>query len=444
MRSLLFLASVALIATLAQAADVAPATPLPNPGFEASGEMWSTADDTSQIIADAAHEGKMGLRVGTSQYSPTGSSVTSARFPVVPGQEITLSFFARARSECGGAYLLFYKADGKWGKNFLGAVKNTDGQWHQYEVKVKAPDDAAMVTIWVHSYSSTRGTIDFDDFALGGLAPDARPQAPPAPRKASPAAVVPTNLAPRKQPPVIIIKLDDLKQVKGKVHPAWQKVADYLESRKIKASMGVICQTLEEATPEYAKWLRERQESGRIEFWFHGWDHAVHEESGEKYNEFSHRSYEDQRKRFDDSQRLAREKLGFTFATFGPGGGVGSASFDETTLRVMADEPGMRIFLYPKPLDEAGQKLAAAGKVTILDRVWDVNIEGAVGVPDVKRLMQGYAKHPDREYFVLQGHPAMWAGERFDEFGRIVDFLIEQKAVFMTPGEYVASKARPR
>lgn len=251
------------------------------------------------------------------------------------------------------------------------------------------------------------------------------------------------ELPQRKKPPVIIIKLDDVRQINGKVHGLWVRVAEFVKTRKIKASFGVVCQTLAEATPEYAQWIKDHQASGQIEFWFHGWDHGTHAVGDKQFNEFKERSYGEQKKRFDDSQKLAVEKLEFAFRTFGPPGGVSSGSFDANTVRVMADEPNMKVWLYPQPLDELGKKLEAEGKVTILDRVWEVNIERSVGVPDYEKFVHGWAKHPNREYFVLQGHPMQWGNaERFNEFVKIVDFLVEQKAVFMTPAEYAAARKK--
>jgi peptidoglycan/xylan/chitin deacetylase (PgdA/CDA1 family) len=392
--------------------------------------------------------------------------VTSARLPVTPGQQLTLRFWARSKTATSGVYLFFYSAAGKTisdpqlkasGGNPMCAVKETDGEWHGYVLPVEVPATAAGVAIWVHAYSGSAGITDLDDFALTGIPADAKPI--PTPKRANAArerapTPSPAELPQRKDPPVIILKLDDVKQVGGRTasvrreaHARWRELADYLAARQVKASFGVVCETLADATPEYAKWIKDRQASGLIEFWFHGWDHATHPVDGEQYNEFSHRSYEEQKERFDRSQKLALEKLGSAFRTFGPPGGAYSKSFDDNTARVIADErrpfaddPYMKVWLYPMPLDEAGKALAAAGRVTILDRVWDVNLEGAVGVPDLDRLIRGYAKHPDREYFVLQGHPAMWSPERFEEFGRILDFLVGQNAVFMTPFGYASAK----
>ena len=427
----------------------APATVLPNPGFEEGGQQWS-CDDVSKVVPEAAHEGKMGLRVAAEKFGPTGSSAQSARLPVAPGQEVTLTFWARTKSDFMGVYLIFVNSGGKWMKNpairsggghASCGVKNSGDAWKAYTLKAKAPEGAAAVMIWIHAYGASKGTADLDDFAIAGIAPGAAPvAAPPQHAKAAAkSASAPTELPPRANPPVIILKLDDVRQVKGKVPGGWQKIAGYIESRHIKASFGIICQTLAEATPEYTKWIKDVQASGQIEFWFHGWDHGTHDVEGKKYNEFVHRPYEEQKKRMDDSQKLALEKLGFAFKTFGPPGGVRGASIDATTHRVMANDPYMKIWLYPMPLDANGKATEAAGKVTILDRVFEVNLESSVGHPDYEWFVTGYAKHPEREYFVLQGHPLQWSGDRFNEVVKIIDFLVAQKAVFMTPSEYVAS-----
>lgn len=254
----------------------------------------------------------------------------------------------------------------------------------------------------------------------------------------------------RKSPPVIILKLDDLSQKEGTILPAFRKMAEPLEARKIKGSFGLICavpwpgaQPLQDSGPEYIEWVKKLHASGQIEFWFHGWDHAGHTVDGENCCEFNHRSYEEQKERFDRSQKLALEKLGFGFQTFGPGGGISKyPTYDDNTVKVMGDVPYMKVWLYPKPLDEAGKKLEAQGKVTILDRVMDVNLEKKVGEPDFDWFLKGYSQNPDREYFVLQGHPNTWDDAKFDEVLKIIDFLIEQKAVFMTPSEYAVSKVK--
>lgn len=246
------------------------------------------------------------------------------------------------------------------------------------------------------------------------------------------------------EPPVMILKLDDVsvKTKEAKPNARWVKVVDYVEQHGLVAGCGIVCNSLALDNDQYVDWLKAVNARGKVEFWFHGWDHQVHEEDGTKYNEFNHRAYDDQRQRFDKSLALAREKLGFALHTFGPGGGVGNGSFDATTAKVMADVPDMKVWLYPQPLDKVGKELVAGGKVTILDRVWAVNLEGAVGKPDLQKLKDGLAKNPGRPYYVLQGHPAMWDEARFAEFEKIIDYLKSLNVKFMTPSGYVDSLAK--
>lgn len=430
--------------------------PLPNPGFEEGpSQWWSIGDNSSQIMAEAAHSGKLGLRIGTTNYNPRGASVTSAKVAVNAGQEFTLAFWARGTPNCSGVYIQFYNAAGKGikdsdpktrgsGGQSVCLINQQSGEWHPYTMKVTALPGAVSVALWIHSFSGAAGLVDLDDFSFTGLAAHATATPPAPPRRiATPAAPdKPLDFSARKTPPIIIIKLDDVKQVRGNVSAPWIKVADFLKSRHIKGGFGILCDTLPEATPQYIKWIKDLHDSGLIEFWFHGWDHGTHAVNGEELKEFNQRTYEEQKDRFDKSQKLALEKLGFSFATFGPPGGGTGPGTDANTDRVMQDDPYMRAWLYPEPINEAGKALESKGKIVILDRVWQVNFESAVGVPDYQAFVTGYAANPQREYFVLQGHPAQWAGTRFDEFMRIIDFLVSQKAVFMTPAEFAATQKK--
>jgi len=240
--------------------------------------------------------------------------------------------------------------------------------------------------------------------------------------------------------PIVVLKLDDVtvRAATGPISWRWRKVVEYLEKNQLKAGCGVICNSLELNNPEYVQWVKDVHARGFIEFWFHGWDHGVHEVDGEKWNEFNHRTYEDQKERFEKSIRLAKEKLGITCSCFGPGGGVGTPSYDAVTARVMGEVPEMVAWLYPMPIEKIGAELAQAGKVTILDRVWQANIEKSVGVPDLAKLQAGLDANPKRPYFVLQGHPAMWDDARFAEFERVCDALKARGCRFMQPTECAA------
>lgn len=251
--------------------------------------------------------------------------------------------------------------------------------------------------------------------------------------------------AERMTPPKIVLKLDDLVENNGGVHPLWTRVADYLAGRDIKAGFGIICYAIPDASDAWIQWVREEHDAGLVEFWCHGWDHlAWTDGDGVQHAEFFARSYDEQMKRFEDSQAYALDRLGFVFRSFGPGGSVG-LSMDQTTLDVLADEPYIASIMYPQPQDNPGRALEATGKVAVLDRVWAVNLESSVGNPSFDTFLAGYNANESREYFVLQGHPMHWSSDaKWQEFTKIIDFLVEQNAVFMTPSELAAEEIETR
>lgn len=141
--------------------------------------------------------------------------MTSARLPVTPGQTLTVTFWAKGEPNHAGVFLYFYNAAGKQvtakaaagqakggGGQPARAIDKPAGQWQQYDLKAQAPEGAAFVSLWLHSYSGGRFVIDLDDFALTGLAKDAVAIAPAAARKVARKVVDPSNLPPRKSPPI--------------------------------------------------------------------------------------------------------------------------------------------------------------------------------------------------------------------------------------------------
>lgn len=452
-RTLACLLGCAVLAAPVTIAAGEDTTPLLNPGFEEQNAGWAWGNKEVTISSEAARTGKAGMRIHVEDSLPTGTSVTSSAIAVKPGQALTLRYWARSKDPTFlGVYVYFFGADGKrvtdasrkaTGGGSMSVLKGPADDWQECKLETTVPAGAATVSLWIHSWGGAKGLIDFDDFLFTGFEPGAAatPPAPARPVKTEDTSAPDlSKLPPRSAPPVIILKLDDLRPIKGQLHGIWKNLDAYLAGKKIKYSLGVICQDLAQSSPEMIEWVKTRQQSGAVEFWFHAWDHQAHKEGNANPSEFAGRSYEDQLKRFTDGQTVAKETFGFNFATFGPPGG-GDKHYDAATFRVMADEPNMKVWLYPNPINKEGQALQDAGKVTILDRVWAVNLEATVGVPDCNRLIKGYAANPERAYFVLQGHPMAWGnGPRFEEFKKIIDFLVSQNAVFMTPSEYAATQ----
>lgn len=454
-RGFLVFAALGLVA-LDSSGFAAPSTPdtrmpLINPGFEQGATNWNISENISsisQIGAEAAHDGASGLRI-KDEDTVNGSSVTSAPLPAVPGHHYRVTLWARSldQSTNCGVYLRFCDAYGKAipGAPSTSVSKSGKPAWTQVQLDAFASAGATTIEIWIHAYGSTTGSWDVDDFILEDLdaATGPSPVTPAAPGKtpAPTTAVLPS--LPNPLLPVVL-KVDDLVSThEGGVPERWKRITDLAIDRKIKLSIGVIANSLEGDKPAYFTWIKGLQQTGLFEFWFHGYDHRVRKENGKDYIEFAGQPYEEQKRRFDLSQQLAVEKLGIPFRTFGPpgGGNVSQSDADlDATVRVMAEDPEMKFWLYPKPIDERGSRLQAAGKVRILDRVWAVNIENPLFVPNAAKFIEGYAKNAGgRSFYIAQGHPAQWDDARWAEFVKLVDFLQENHIPVVTPTEAAAS-----
>ncbi len=405
---------------------------LPNPGFEQAFSGWLVSENNavmSTVSTQAAYEGKLGLRIVDSDTT-NGSSVESTPLPAVPGHRYLVRFKVRSleRSNSCGVYVRFRNASGK----FLPNAANTSvpsqpaPAWDQVELDAPAPPEAAEVSLWIHSYGSTTGSWDMDDFSLVDL--DIAENTPVAPKKIAASAPSSTvSSLPRPLVPVVL-KLDDLLSTRdGGVSDRWQRIADLAIERKIKLSIGIIANSLEGDKPAYFEWIKKLHATGLCEFWFHGYDHKAWKEGDRNVSEFQGSSYEQQKDHFVRSQSLARKKLGFAFQTFGAPFNVSDAS----TSRVLADDPDIKAWLY-------GDRANPAGKI-ILDRVGAVSIEQPLFVPNADKFIEGYAKHATgRTAYTIQGHPAQWDDARWAEFVRIIDFLVQNNIPVLTPIEAAA------
>ena len=87
-----------------------------------------------------------------------------------------------------------------------------------------------------------------------------------------------------------------------------------------------------------------------------------------------------------------------------------------------------------------GNPKTPAGK-TVLERCPMVNIEMPTFIPNFASFVEGYAHNRGGRYFVLQGHPTHWDDERWEQFTKIVGFLIGQKADFVLARDFAAGAA---
>lgn len=231
---------------------------------------------------------------------------------------------------------------------------------------------------------------------------------------------------PPSSPPRIVLKLDDMFVQDGRVPERWQRIAAFSESRKLKVSAGIICNSLEGDHPHYIAELKRQAATGLIEFWHHGYDHRMWNEGDVAYREFSKTDRAHQLDHLVRAQRLAKEKLGLTFTTFG----APYNATDAVTADVLAsDMPDIRVWLYGDSKNPAGKLVAR--------RVPATDLEVPVHKPNYAAFVKGYEaeRAHGHRYLVLQGHPVSWDDAAFAEFVRVIDYLVAQGSVFIHPSE---------
>ncbi|MGI5869951.1 MAG: endo-1,4-beta-xylanase [Kiritimatiellia bacterium] len=243
--------------------------------------------------------------------------------------------------------------------------------------------------------------------------------------------------APPAAAPIVILKMDDLTPrgadpAKGQaVSGNFTAFIDTIRKLEVKASLGIIGNSLEDASPEFCEWIKALHDEGIVEFWNHGYSHREFpREGGRRRTEFAGPSLEEQIESLGKTQRLARQKLGFDLKAFGSP----FNQFDGTTARALDAFPEITSWFY-------GPARATTDRRRSLERRLD--LESPVMKPNSAQLIDAFnAYGKDLQYIVLQGHPNGWGGKQRAEFVKAVQFLKDQGCVFMTPSEFLAVKLR--
>ncbi len=112
-----------------------------------------------------------------------------------------------------------------------------------------------------------------------------------------------------------MIKLDDFGAAGSGVHARWKKVADYAAAKGIKVTFASSHAHPGDNIADFVAWTKQQHDSGRIEFWNHGYDHAERKDGNKRIMEFGGEPYEHQKQHMSDANKLAREKLGFPYVS---------------------------------------------------------------------------------------------------------------------------------
>lgn len=236
--------------------------------------------------------------------------------------------------------------------------------------------------------------------------------------------------------PIILLKLDDLgsssKDPRAGVSDRWQKVTDFLEEQKIKASYGIICESLALDQPAFIAWLKARQDKGMIEFWNHGYYNAFKPATGSTNNgqsgQFDGSTLEQQREFLTHGQQLFKEKMGNEMHSFGPHSG----KIDATTYAALEACPEITmVWFYGPPKGTTTSKF-------VFERT--INLEVPIFNPNPEDVKARYLKSGHSQaYIAMQGHPNQWDEAKLAAFKTTVTFLREQGCTFMTATEYLAA-----
>jgi peptidoglycan/xylan/chitin deacetylase (PgdA/CDA1 family) len=242
--------------------------------------------------------------------------------------------------------------------------------------------------------------------------------------------VLPVFSAPQR---IAIIKADD---VQGS-HPKWERCFKIADEMGIKVSAGIICDSIEKQGKDYADWLKKWSDSGKVEFWNHGWDHKRWDEKGEMKSEFGGSGYDHQIEHLNKSQDAFKAAIGRDFTTFGSP----YNAMDKDTATALNRISGLKlIFCNP------GAPLSKEMKDKILLPMTLRGEHDGTGKPNFEKFKADYEKkdNPKLSFAAIQFHPLAFSEKGFKDYAAILDFLKSEGWTFMLPSEYAASFGKNR
>ena len=365
-----------------------------------------------------------------------GDSSVETTAPVAAGDLLSLVAAVRGVSRTGEPKILVKLQGNDWAGLIRGEIA-AGGEWRWVRLFGRANKDRAAGELRLHFYPAygcqafevrglrleNWGRTPKDDLpplpesspAFGGDLP-----VPPAlPPDAVPVVLEPLSDADRARPRRVMLKLDD---VSLRTYRRYDRVIRFLEEKGIVAGLGVIVSSLDNAPQEYVDWLKRNalENGGRVEFWNHGWDHAM--DGKTRVDEFKGSGLAHQRENLAKSQDVFRKKTGLSMCALGTAGN----SWDADTSAALAGRDDIRVWLYGNPKSDGGKR--------VLKRTF--NLEHSVGRISFESFAKGYAKHRLDEYAVIQGHPNMWNDQSWNEFKKIVEQLIADGWKFSVPRDF--------
>lgn len=218
----------------------------------------------------------------------------------------------------------------------------------------------------------------------------------------------------------IILKADDMTfDPVNIIPPRWKKYIEYVETKRMKATIGIIGSSLEKGNQQYYDQIKEIDRNGSIEFWNHGYNHVLNaiNKNGTKWSEFQNTTVEYQLNELKKTQDIVKEKTGITLKAFGAPGNA----FDDNTGVALDMIPEIKMWIFG---NRSSKKFAFIYK----------SMENSKLQPDFEQFLKGYDK--DAEIIVYQMHPKAWNDESFAVFVKCIDYLESNNVRFITMSDY--------
>ncbi len=218
------------------------------------------------------------------------------------------------------------------------------------------------------------------------------------------------------QRPVIVLKFDDLGKAASVT--GFDRIAKILEEKNITGSFGIVANHFASASnasvfPYVQKW----DEQG-IEMWSHGYKHTK--------EEFSTDPYETQYENFKNALDIVKEKTGVEIKVFGS---PHNNSGRDTLIMVKDNFPEINTFFHGFVDDNVSSVYHLRNHC---------GIEVSTGVTDYNYFLLEYSQQKYHSHLFVQTHPGQWKDADFENFEKMLDYLIADGCTFMTPSQATA------
>ncbi|WP_038159451.1 DUF2334 domain-containing protein [Verrucomicrobium sp. BvORR106] len=240
-----------------------------------------------------------------------------------------------------------------------------------------------------------------------------------------------TAAEPTARQRIAIIKADDVRGVNAK----WDRFIALSQERDIVVSLGIITESLATQDPKYVAWIKKWADSGKVEFWNHGWDHKSWTSTdGKKLSEFGGSGLEHQKDHLLKAQAAFKTATGSPYTIFGSP----FNAMDGDTARALNEIPELKmIYCYPGSVVNAQLK----GKVLL-----PMSLRGehdGTSKPNFPKFKEDYQKKDSAAltFAAIQFHPFGFSEEGFKHYTDILDFLKAEGWTFVLPTKYLELQA---